>query len=106
MYNILNNVQILLFQFASPLIIDNDGKIAENYTSDIIIKFYLKRAKNIYEVNILSNNIEKCLRYIKFGIMSILNISEGDIYKFEGLEYLYLEKINSQKEKNAFIKNN
>ena len=101
MYNILNNVQILLFQFASPLIIDNDGKIAENYTSDIVIKFYL-RAKNIYEVNILSNNIEKSLRYIRFGIMSILNISESDIYKFEGLEYLYLEKINFQKEKKCF----
>ena len=106
MYNILNNVQILLFQFASPLIIDNDGKIPENYTSDIVIKFYLKRAKNIYEVNIMRNNIEKSLRYIRFGIMSILNISEGDIYKFEGLEYLYLEKINSQKEKNSIIKNN
>ena len=70
MYNILNNVQILLFQFASPLIIDNDGKIPENYTSDIVIKFYLKRAKNIYEVNIMRNNIEKSLRYIRFGIMS------------------------------------
>ena len=99
-YNILNNVKILLFVFASPLIIDNDRKIPENYTNDIVIKFYLKRAKNIYEVNILRNNIEKSLRYIRFGILDILNISEADIYKFEGLEYDYLEKIISQKEKN------
>ena len=100
MYNILNNVKILLFEFASPLIIDNDRKIPENYTNDIVIKFYLRRAKNIYEVNILRNNIEKSLRYIRFGILGILNISEADIYKFEGLEYDYLEKIISQKEKN------
>ena len=99
MYNILNNVQILLIEFASPLIIDNDKKIPEYYTNDIVIKFYLKRAKNIYEINILRNNIEKILRYIRFGILSILNITEADIYMFEGLEYHYLNKIISQKEK-------
>ena len=99
MYNILNNVQILLIEFASPLIIDNDKKIPEYYTNDIVIKFYLKRAKNIYEINILRNNIEKILRYIRFGILSILNITEADIYLFEGLEYHYLNKMISQKEK-------
>ena len=99
MYNILNNVQILLIEFASPLIIDNDKKIPEYYTNDIVIKFYLKRAKNIYEINILRNNIEKILRYIRFGILSILNITEADIYMFEGLEYHYLNKMISQKEK-------
>ena len=76
LYNNLENVEILLYEYASPLKLDNSGKEPGDYTTDKVIKFFTDRAKTLVDLNLIRINIRESLKRIRTGLEYFFNIPE------------------------------
>ena len=76
LYNNLENVEILLYEYASPLKLDNSGKEPGDYTTDKVIKFFTDRAKTLVDLNLIGINIRESLKRIRTGLEYFFNIPE------------------------------
>ena len=81
LYNNLENVEILLFEFASPLIKDHYNKLPEDYSNDELIKFFILRAKNLIDINFKRINFKESLKAIRNGLEFFFNIPEETLRK-------------------------
>ncbi len=76
LYNNLENVEILLYEYASPLKLDNSGKEPGDYTTDKVIKFFTDRAKTLVDLNLIRINIRESLKRIRTGLEYFFHIPE------------------------------
>ena len=81
LYNNLENVEILLWEFATPSKVDNFGKEPCDYSSDKLIKFFVNRAKNLIEFNIGRFNVKDALKRIRNGLEFFFGIEEDRLRK-------------------------
>ena len=81
LYNNLENVEILLFELASPLIKDNYNKQPGDYSTDSLIKFFILRAKNLIDLNLRRINFKESLKAIRNGLEFFFNIPEDTLRK-------------------------
>ena len=84
LYNNLENVEILLYEYASPLKLDNSGKEPGDYTTDKVIKFFTDRAKTLVDLNLIGINIRESLKRIRTGLEYFFNIPERRLRKMIG----------------------
>jgi ankyrin repeat protein len=81
LYNNLENVEILLFELASPLIKDHYNKQPGDYSTDSLIKFFILRAKNLIDLNLRRINFKESLKAIRNGLEFFFNIPEDTLRK-------------------------
>ena len=81
LYNNLENVEILLFELASPLIKDHYNKQPGDYSSDSLIKFFILRAKKLMELNLRRINVKESLKSIRNGLEFFFTIPEETLRK-------------------------
>ena len=84
LYNNLENVEILLYEYASPLKLDNSGKEPGDYTTDKVIKFFTDRAKTLVDLNLIRINIRESLKRIRTGLEYFFNIPERRLRRMIG----------------------
>jgi hypothetical protein len=84
LYNNLENVEILLHDYASPLKLDNLGKEPGDYTTDKVIKFFIDRAKTLVDLSLSRINIVESLKRIRSGLEYFFNIPERKLRRMIG----------------------
>ena len=75
-YNNLENTEILLYEYASPIKKDHFGKQPGDYTTDRLIKFFTDRAKNLVDINLSNVNVKASLKKIRSGLDFFFSIPE------------------------------
>ena len=79
MYNIIDNIKILLFEHANPFIKDNKGNLPLHYAKHEIIKFLLQRTMTLIHVN-LQPNIRASMMRIRVGLTFYLGLTDEEIH--------------------------
>ena len=78
MFDMIDNVKILLFEHANPFIKDNNGNLALDYAKNEIIKFLLQRTMTLISVN-LRSNVRASMMRIRIGLIFYLGLTEDEI---------------------------
>ena len=81
MYSMVENVKVLLFEYASPFKMDHNGKYPSDYATDNVIKFFLERTKTLVNFN-LKLNIQESLKRIRIGLKFFFDLPVQDLKKF------------------------
>lgn len=80
MYSMVENVKVLLFEYASPFKMDHNGKYPSDYATDNVIKFFLERTKTLVNFN-LKLNIQESLKRIRNGLKFFFDLPVHDLKK-------------------------
>ncbi len=77
-YNNLEKVKILLYELANPLKKTNSNELAIDLTTNMLIKFYLERAKNLHILNTFYNP-KLAFKRIKNGFQYFIDVGDNTI---------------------------
>ena len=81
MYNVVENVKVLLYEYASPFKMDHEGKYPGDYAVDTVIKFFIDRMKTLVNFN-LKLNIQESLKRIRNGLRFFFELPTQDLKLF------------------------
>ena len=81
MYNVVENVKVLLYEYASPFKMDHEGKYPADYAVDTVIKFFIDRMKTLVNFN-LKLNIQESLKRIRNGLRFFFELPTQDLKLF------------------------